>query len=839
MNWQEIQDTVKSLTPEQIKADLPIMYVLEANEHYPAKEEAGRFRYFSPFRPDNDPSFDVFIDKNGNQRWGDFAEQRVGGNNRQGDVIDLVKRFMQVKLGRDPSFGELVTECRRYAADMVLAGWSAPTLQPRKSYDPEKALAMYEQSRVDAGGHDGVIAEFLSRRKDTLQSMDPAWLADTFGIGELPDRIVVPYFDRAGALVAYKTRNITGTMISAPGAGLYDHILYGEWLDDDPKKPVFMCEGETDAWAAKYALLDTFAVLALPTGANAGKEAQVESLRGRTVYLAFDGDAVGRNATMRWAMDLLAVDAEVLIVPLPDKMDVGKISNLAALIARARPPISIPANAPVPTSQGFERPAPNEKAAPELISNWTFEPERELYHESGRAYEGKIMPFNKSAHIMSTDLGSKQAVVRWSNSYGGSWYGTDRDAQLILARLQSSGVFLSSGRMAKVAGLHDGQFIWPNGQISHEYWAYVPPTNNIQLDKLITIQEGPWALEQITALRELHKHSVMDPILCWLAVAPLRSLVDAFPVLAVTGGSGSGKTTLLETVIPRFSGSSITSNLTGTTGYAVGAYAGSTNAFPVWFDEYRPGARKDTLETFNQVLRDAYTGQSSSKGGMNLNNVSEISTIPAIAPLVVSGEDAFTEQSHTERMVLVNLPKDGKDAEVLAAVQTWEPGSLPYAYLTWLSKVYIENPNLKLVIEPAGDESLPSRVRYNLGVLKYGWRLLQEFYAANGGVLEGEPILGRVSSEAKEAAKTNPIRDALVWALEEDDRESGVFDLGNTIGVRVESFVAFILQRKTFILPGGATAVRKYLVTNYGAKEAEFQGTFGARRGLVLAWDRL
>jgi putative protein kinase ArgK-like GTPase of G3E family len=68
---------------------------------------------------------------------------------------------------------------------------------------------------------------------------------------------------------------------------------------------------------------------------------------------------------------------------------------------------------------------------------------------------------------------------------------------------------------------------------------------------------------------------VTDPILAWLALAPLRSLLREFPILAVTGSSGSGKTTLMETMVRNFTGTLITNNLTATTRHSVFAFIGS------------------------------------------------------------------------------------------------------------------------------------------------------------------------------------------------------------------------------------------------------------------------
>jgi energy-coupling factor transporter ATP-binding protein EcfA2 len=313
---------------------------------------------------------------------------------------------------------------------------------------------------------------------------------------------------------------------------------------------------------------------------------------------------------------------------------------------------------------------------------------------------------------------------------------------------------------------------------------------------------------------------VTDPILAWLALAPLRSLLREFPILAVTGSSGSGKTTLMETMVRNFTGSLITNNLTATTRHSVFAFIGSTNAFPVWFDEYRPGARKDAMESLNQLLRDAYTGQASSKGGMG-EQWAEVTSVSTNAPIIVSGEDAFSETSHTERMVLVNLPVEGRRSDTLERVKGWGEHSFAYAYLTWLH-LGLQDGSLPVIRNfEAGPEDLPGRQRLNLGALYLGWALLKQFVFQFGGVDLGEPDFSLVIEEGREAAQHNPIKDCILWALDEADMEAAVFYQSETIYVRPENLIAQA-EKFGFVLPGGPKAITSYLRTNYGAETSQY-----------------
>lgn len=818
LDWDAIT-AAAAADPTTIKAQLPILYVMADQGHHPAMEEAGRWKFYSPFRQDGNPSFDVW-DHDGADRWGDYAE----GTN--GDVFDLLSRFHSCK------FGEAVGRATALLAKMKASGWSGPTLAPRKAFDLDAAKAVVDRALAEPSGY---LPTFLAAREDNLRSVDADWLFEEFGVSALGETLIIPYYTRDGALVTYKSRPLGSKTLAAAGSD-FSGTLYGEQRDDnDTTRPVLLCEGETDTWAAAHALGASWSVLGLPTGVGANPK-QAVSLAGRKVYLAFDGDEAGRKGVRRWAAALIANEATVFVVPVPDGVDLASASNLADLIERSKPPILPPTNAPVVVGTYYERPAQGKNGVAEQLTNWVFTPERELAYEGGSAYEGTVHPSGREAVLRGADLAGKTQLIRWAERHGGYFAGSDKDCQLLLGMMQAEATYLPSGRMATVAGLHDGQFVWPAGRIGQEHWTYVSPTTDVHLENLLKIESGPVNAGVVLGMRELHCHAVMDPILCWLAMAPLRALCAAFPVLAVTGGSGTGKTTLLSSVVPVFSGSTIQNNLTGTTAHPIFAYAGCTNAFPVWFDEYRPGARADTLHAFNQTLRDSYTGQASAKGGMG-SHWAEITSVPAVAPLIVSGEDAFSETSHTERMILVHMPVKGKNPEALQHVLSWPVGPFAYAYLAWLYDRVLSEPLPE--IQPMGPLTISSRVRYNFGVLYAGWDLLQRFLADHGYELAGDPDLSLVAHEASAAASSNPIRDAVLWAAEELDPDSGVAlvsaDGVPSIAIKVESFVAFVHRRGTYTLPGGSLAVRKYLESHYAAISTK--AAFGGRLQRAMVMD--
>ncbi len=791
-----------SRTVEQLKT-LPIAFVLDEAGHVVVSKDGGGYATICPFHDDSDPSLDIYGEHL--ERWGCYP------CGRGGDVLDLVKDLHDLD-----GFGATTAKANELLDALAESEWTGPTVGRTRTLDMDMV-----RQRINLGAVAQTNARdiFLDSKAGNLglEPITSDWLFNTFGIGEEGTSIIIPYWNRNQELVTLKHRNPQTKALSAPGSD-FSEVLYAEWRDQDPSRTVVLCEGETDVWAATHALWNEegYVVLGLPTGAGAYPK-QASRLANRNVILVFDGDEAGHNATQRWSKALGEVGSIVQVVAIPDGYDVAGLGPsyfVSLLKNNARVAPAMPSGF-FADGTGYYTATEKERRQ---VSNWTFEPERELSSETGMAYEGLLSPQGIRTTISSADLASKARTISWSAKHGGAWYGGDRESQILLGILQARGPFLSTGQMTNVAGLHDEHFIWPGGVIGPNYWRFIPPASDVHLEQKLRIEPGWWDINQIGWLRALHDERVMDPILSWLALAPVRSLMREFPILAVTGSSGSGKTTLLEAVVPALSGSSIAVNLTNTTRHSLFAFGGATNAFPTWFDEYRPGARKDALETLDQILRDAYTGQKSSKGGMG-DHWAEVVSVPMHTPMIVSGEDAFHETSHVERMVQVHLPLEGKNPEALTQVRSWGHTGLPHAFLSWLQR-NLETGTLRSlapIYNSAVYGELRPRQQTNMAVLTLGWELLNDFIMEHGGEHLGAPNFDLPVAEAIEGMDHNPIKDALLWAMDEMHSSDFISIREGMVNVRVENFVEYVNRYSQFTLPGGPQAVKRYLQQHYGA----------------------
>jgi len=819
MNWNDMLASAGTQyhDADELKKNTAMAYVLEMVGH-PVSEVDGKVSGTCPFHDDDKPSFDLFGEEL--DRWGCYP---CADN---GDIFDLVGKLYGI-----PSFVARKDKVAEILESQKAIGWNGLTKGVKRRYDKDEGERIFTASQDGSNGAWMSLYDDLAARNVGIKAADADQIQLDFQLGGSGVDTVIPYFNRNMDLVAYKRRRAGGKPMAAAGAD-FSEVLYGEWLDNGTSA-VLLCEGESDVWAARTAL-PGWSVLGLPTGAGSHPR-QAHSLSGRNVVLAFDGDATGRAALRNWFDALQGVAESVRIIIMPDDVDVASIADLPSAVRGA---VAVP---PSPNrisirEDGIYTVARSEKQEAEALSNFTIEPIRYLEGDSGmNAWECTMSTTNNTVVITIADLQTKGSMVKWAGPNGGSWYGSDMTVQYLQSWLQARQPFLAAGSFTTVAGLHDEHYVFPGGSIGPDHWVYAPGNNDVQMGSYLKYltPDGEWDFaNQLRLMRSLHDTSVMDPILAWLALAPIRSLISPFPTLAVLGGSGTGKTTLLETILRAFTGSEIGVNLASTTPYAIQAMTASTNSFPVWFDEYRPGARKDTLVALDQIVRDAYNGHGSIKGGMG-EHWAQIRLLRSECPLIVSGEDAFTETSHLERIVPIYLPMEGRNPEALTALQNQGPTPFAHKWMEILRYAMVTG-TLNTTVTPMMVDGLNPRVQNNLGVLRLGWDLLADYAQRISNVDLGDPDWSLVSTIWDAESKTSPVLDALKWVSDEPNAVEFFKVEDDLFYLRVENFVKYIQRHGSFVLPGNTKAVHRILTEQYGAVQARTY-IYGATQVRALA----
>jgi len=740
-------------------------------------EIIGRLRlsYVSPFRDDANPSLDVFRSRSSEWRVGDFAE------GWQGSGIDLILRF-------EPNWStdQAVDLARLLYATQLSSGIE---------YDTSAAMNQRE-FRWPNPNHDDAAAQiwhhYYSKTHPCLPPV--GYLRTHFDVHVMANEMVwVPYYDINNSIIGYKTLSRSGGKRAGVGSKM---ALYANRYTLNRLKytndPIVICEGESDTWVMDYLYGDEYVVVGFP-GANQN----VQELLGvyedsvwnqRHITIVFDGDSAGTSGRAQVAQWLYDHGATVTLTPLPDNKDVADMEeeDIRDVFGEWQMPFGEPQKV-IQVGNCYRRLTADGSHGTEL-TNWAIDIERFLIGEDSESWavEGSLLPTGRKVTLTSIEFRSVQKLIDWSQRHTRQFFGNTTDAQKLGSYLLDQATLKPVGRMTTRAGLHRGDFVWPDGSIGKQEWRYIEKDSGLMLGQTNSIKlpdrhTPTQVVNIIRNLIDLHKLEVTTPILAWLAVAPLRTLFKEFPVLHLSGTSGSGKTTLTMTMNYIFSGSMITSNLTTTTPYAISAHFMASNAFPIWFDEYRPGARDDAKKTLDQLLRDTYTGQVSTKGSMNRNRA-EVTQILTDVPVIITGEDTLSEKSHIDRCIIINIPMEGKNKEAKDFFE-WEQ-SIGYHYLKWL---HANGHTNKVELPKSSNfKELAPRQQHNLKVLQYGYDLLSDFVEYLQLDLDmnwqlPDPNWDLIIHDAKVAADENPILELIRWAYESDER--AVFSFEERIAI--------------------------------------------------------
>lgn len=756
----KVSTKVLTMSIEDLRSALPIPFVLSQYGFEPAAESDGKLHYRNPWRDDANPSLDVFRDPKGNERAGDYAE---GFN---GSVLDVIGR----QIGYPNDIGKILAEARVLYQVFVDEGWEGPTIGDAKpKVMDEDVVARVAAAPQVSLKHD-VVVELLQKN----QGIEPSTLR-AFGVKHHTSQVIaIPYPD--GKAIKFRHYGGAKSYLAGSAAGLYYHPNE----DLDTATNILLVEGESDHWAA-WPLWNGMVVSVPGVGHQPSK--YMSLFEGKQVTLAFDGDVAGRDATLRWHAALTAVGCSPRIIPVPTGEDLASQtrSELSRLLGLGRPLVrNNTGMSAAPDGYVIE----DKKGETHYVSNWTVRPVRvfDFGDEAPRAFEVEVLiggePSGQPVVLTSEDL-SQRKLHTWASQFSGAWWGGPVDHQKLRAVIEEGAAFVPVVSATTKPGLLAGSFVVPGLTIGDAAVVCVEdsryPMSSPDVFRLTPGEVDPAAT--VARLMAMQTQQVMQPILAWLAAAPLRSLFPQFPPLFVTGRAGSGKTTVVHEALSIFSGVLPVTNLTSTTPYALALTMGGTNAFPVWFDEYRPGAARTTMDMMAQILRDAYDGAPSRRGGLT-DDKTRVTTISTTNPLLVSGEDFADEQSHRDRLIKVMVPSDTK-----GRLPIWqeEDYSFAYDYLSWLTerengvgdspaeRVYLIDKERYLA---AG---VTERQAYNLAVLDVGWRLLRDYLFDRSGHVLGPPDWRALLEVSQDEAAGDPILDSLRLLYERDGDTRGMW----------------------------------------------------------------
>lgn len=778
--------------PKAIKDSVPLAGIIMKMGTALSLEMSGTYSGLCPFHTDTNPSLTVYRGESG-EKWTCWACSSYG------DVFDFIQR----KTGCSFTEAKSIAIAYRDSGELP----DLPALTTTRRADSDELEALLERAR----GLNGVLPELIVDRGIDVPL---AWIRNEWRVTDDNSMVYIPHYDSNDRVVGLKRRWHLdfSPPIAEPGSDL-SH-LYGCWKDKG-RQNVILCEGESDTWLVSYLLRESdYEVFGLPHGVCGPTQEWVAALTGRNITLLFDSDSAGRTAVEKWLSDP-AVNAYLglKVAILPDGADCN--TALPEVVIEAIDSATEwKGTGDIKIAVDRDRYVWMNKQGEIIpVSDFVFKVQRLVTMNDTMLYEVTIPGKSGIQYLMADDLTSRTKLRVWTTRRMLSWSGSDNQITELSKLLKAQSITVPRVRGVDVVGLHQDVFVLPDKCLGSSGWGYVPPENDTHLIDFLHIEDEPWDLNIIQHLVELHDPQIMTPVLGWIAAAPFRSLFEQFPILSVTGGSGWGKTTILHTILRSFGfWMKSAPTLTGSTPHAILSYAASTNALPIWFDEYRPGARLDARMALDQVIRDAFDGSSRISGGMYESRM-KIKAMPAMAPLIVSGEDSFTETSHIERMVLVNMPKEGKNPSAWTSCNAAKTGGLGFAYLSWCLE------QLRSGQLPALPRN-PDRAAHSLGVAAWGYTVLNDFCQTVCGYSLPEFDGSRCATNQK-AAKDRPvILEAIDLTRNIQDPNGTMISFVDPNGdgyVKTQSLCKWCQQHSDIKLPGGSKAVQRWLEEMYKA----------------------
>lgn len=211
-------------------------------------------------------------------------------------------------------------------------------------------------------------------------------------------------------------------------------------------------------------------------------------------------------------------------------------------------------------------------------------------------------------------------------------------------------------------GLHGDELVTPDGVLTADGWSDDPDT--ILVDNDTTVPQK-WSLgpedgieydveevvEILETLPQTRESERFLPVLGWFYAAVFRPKImewtGEFNILNITGDTGAGKTATVGALWKLFGMDGEPLSPDGTAFTRLTAFS-SSNAIPVWFDEFKPAEMADyQVDMFMSLLRKSTRGGTEPKGNADQSE----DQWHLRAPTVVTGEQLVSGPAEERRSI--------------------------------------------------------------------------------------------------------------------------------------------------------------------------------------------
>jgi DNA primase len=351
---------IQEASVEAVKAAANLVDLVEARTRL--RKVGGRYMGLCPFHEERTPSFSVSPDRGTYHCFG----CGVGGDAisfvRETESLDFVgaiewlaDRF-HVPIEYEESSPRADEERRRRerlralleqaAAFYERMLWDSDTGAGARGYLAERGLgeATCREFRLGLSPRGTTLARKAREKGFTNDELAAAGLVTRRGVDYFQRRLMFPLADARGRVIGFQARKLhdddplRGKYVNSPESELFhkSHVLYGLHLARGAiakQDRALVVEGNTDVIALRQAGLEPV-VASMGTALTERQLRELVRLTQR-VFLCFDSDAAGEEATLRGMELALGQGFEVRIVALPPGKDpaddpVGFEQRLAA-----------------------------------------------------------------------------------------------------------------------------------------------------------------------------------------------------------------------------------------------------------------------------------------------------------------------------------------------------------------------------------------------------------------------------------------------------------------------------------------------------------------------------
>ena len=333
---------LKDESVEAVKAAASIVDLVETRTRL--RKVGGRYTGLCPFHEEKTPSFSVSPDRGTYYCFGCGAKgdaisfvRDTEGLDFVGAVESLADRF-RVPLEYEDASPHADAERRRRERLFALLEqatvyyerrlWEGEDGRMARDYLATRSLAepVCREFRLGLSPAGSTLARKAAEKGYTREEIGAAGLLSRRGSDYFQRRLMFPLADARGRVIGFQARKLheddplRGKYVNSPESGLFhkSHVLYGLHLARPAISKgdrAIVVEGNTDVIALRQAGLEPV-VASMGTALTERQLTELSKLTSR-VYLCFDGDAAGEEATLRGMELALRQGLDVRVVALP------------------------------------------------------------------------------------------------------------------------------------------------------------------------------------------------------------------------------------------------------------------------------------------------------------------------------------------------------------------------------------------------------------------------------------------------------------------------------------------------------------------------------------------